>query len=105
MLAARSSPATVNQALAAVTLMYEQVGLRIAVKRVRIPRPGEPDALTRPQEAALRRAAARRGPRDAAIIGVLLNTGARVEECSSSTAHIPGHLPRGIAKSWVSRPR
>jgi integrase len=82
MLAARSSPATVNQALAAVTLMYEQAGVRIAVKRVRIPRPGEPDALTRPQEAALRRAAARRGPRDAAIIAVLLDTGARVEECA-----------------------
>jgi integrase/recombinase XerC len=82
MLAARASPATVNQALAAVTLMYEQAGLRIAVKRVRIPRPGEPDALTRPQEAALRRAAARRGPRDAAIIAVLLDTGARVEECA-----------------------
>jgi integrase len=82
MLAARASPATVNQALAAVTLMYEQAGLRIAVKRVRIPRPGEPDALTRSQEAALRRAAARRGPRDAAIIAVLLDTGARVEECA-----------------------
>jgi integrase len=82
MLAARASPATVNQALAAVTLMYEQAGLRIAVKRVRIPRPGEPDALTRSQEAALRRAAARRGPRDAAIIAVLLDTGARAGECA-----------------------
>ena len=82
MLAARAGPATVNQALAAVTLMYEQAGLRIAVKRVRIPRPGEPDALTRTQEAALRRTAARRGPRDSAIIAVLLDTGARVEECT-----------------------
>lgn len=82
MLTARSSPATVNQALAAVTLMYEQADLRIAVKRVRIPRPGEPDALTRRQEDALRRAAARRGPRDAAIVAVLLDTGARVEECA-----------------------
>ena len=82
MLAARASASTVNQALAAVTLMYAQAGLRISVKRVRIPRPGEPDALTRQQEAALRRAAARRGPRDAAIIAVLLDTGARVEECA-----------------------
>jgi len=82
MLTASSSPSTVNQALAAVTLMYEQAGLRIAVRRVRIPRPGEPDALTRQQEAALRRAAARRGPRDSAIIAVLLDTGARVEECA-----------------------
>ena len=80
MITARSSPSTVNQALAAVTLMYEQAGLRIAVKRVRIPRPGEPDALTRQEEAALRRAAGRRGPRDSAVIAVLLDTGARVEE-------------------------
>ncbi len=62
--------------------MYEQAGLRIAVKRVRIPRPGEPGALTCQEEAALRRSAARRGPRDAAIIEVLLDTGARVEECA-----------------------
>ena len=41
-----------------------------------------PDALTRQQEAALRRAAARRGPRDSAIIAVLLDAGARVEECA-----------------------
>ena len=82
MLAARAGASTVNQALAAVTLMYEQAGLRIDVKRVRIPRPGEPAALTRPEEAALRRAAARRGPRDSAIIAVLLDTGARVEECT-----------------------
>jgi len=33
MLAARASASTVNQALAAVTLMYEQAGLRIAVRR------------------------------------------------------------------------
>jgi hypothetical protein len=62
LLSGRASAATVNQALAAVTLMYEQAGLRISVKRVRVPRPGEPDALTRSQEAALRRATARRGP-------------------------------------------
>ena len=82
MITARSSPSTVNQALAAVTLMYQQAGLRINVKRARIPRPGEPDALTPQQEAALRRAAARRGPRDAAILAVLLDAGARVEECA-----------------------
>jgi integrase len=82
MLSARAGASTVNQALAAVTLMYGQADLRISVKRVRIPRPGEPDALTRQQEAALRRAATRRGPRDSAIIAVLLDTGARVEECA-----------------------
>ncbi len=78
----RASPSKVNQALAAVTLMYEQAGLRITVKRVRVPRPGEPDALTRQEDAAFRRAAARRGPRDAAIIAVLLDAGVRVEECA-----------------------
>lgn len=86
LITARSSPATVNQALSAVTLMYQQAGLRIAVKRARIPRPGEPDALTPQQEGALRRAAARRGPRDAAIIAVLLDAGARVEECARLAA-------------------
>jgi len=78
----RASPSKVNQALAAVTLMYEQTGLRIAVKRARIPRPGEPGALTPEEEGAVRRAARRRGPRDAAIIAVLLDAGARVEECA-----------------------
>ena len=82
MITARSSPSTVNQALAAVTLMYQQAGLRIAVRRARVPRPGEPDALTPQQEGAVRRAAIRRGPRDAAIIAVLLDTGARAEECT-----------------------
>ena len=82
LITAKSSPSKVNQALAAVTLMYQQAGLRIAVKRARIPRPGEPDALTPQQEGAVRRAAARRGPRDAAIIAVLLDAGARVEECA-----------------------
>ncbi len=82
MITARSSPSKVNQALAAVTLMYQQAGIRIAVRRARIPRPGEPDALTPGEEGAVRRAAARRGPRDAAIIAVLLDAGARVEECA-----------------------
>jgi integrase len=82
MITARSSASKVNQALAAVTLMYQQADIRIAVKQARIPRPGEPGALTPQQEGALRRAAARRGPRDTAIIAVLLDTGARVEECA-----------------------
>jgi integrase/recombinase XerC len=62
--------------------MYQQAGLRIAVRRARVPRPGEPDALTPQQEGAVRRAALRRGPRDAAIIAMLLDTGARAEECA-----------------------
>ena len=77
----RAKPATVNQALAAVTLMYEQAGKRIVVKRARVPRPGEPDALTAAEQGAVERAAARRGVRDAAILAVLLYAGARVEEC------------------------
>jgi len=82
LLAAGASPATVNQALAAVTLLYEHgPALRLAVKRARIPKPGAPDALTRAQENAVRRAADRRGPRDSALIAVLLGAGARAEEC------------------------
>jgi integrase len=79
----KASPASVNQALAAVTLLYEHgPQLRIAVKRARVKRPGEPDALTPAEQGAVERAADRRGRRDAAIIAVLLYTGARAEECT-----------------------
>ncbi len=79
----KASPANVNQALAAVTLMYERgARLRIQVKRARVARPGEPDALTPKQQGAVERAASRRGVRDAAIVAVLLYAGARVEECA-----------------------
>jgi hypothetical protein len=48
----KASPATVNQALAAVTLLYEHgPQLRIAIKRARVERPSEPDALTPPSRA------------------------------------------------------
>jgi integrase len=73
----------VNQALAAVTLMYEKgCRIRIKVKRARVGRPGAPKALTSTEEARLRRAAKRRGPRDAAIIALMLGCGARVEEAA-----------------------
>jgi hypothetical protein len=79
----KASPANVNQALAAVTLMYERgARLRIQVKRARVPRPGEPDALAQKQQGAVERAAGRRSTRDAAIIAVLLYAGARAEECA-----------------------
>ena len=79
----KASPTSVNQALAAVTLLYEHgPQLRITVKRARVERPGGPDALTPAQQGAVERAADRRGRRDAAIIAVLLYTGARVEECT-----------------------
>ena len=78
----KASPASINQALAAVTLLYDHAGLRVAVKRARIPRPGEPDALTPAQQGAAERAATRRGARDAAILAVLLYAGAREEECA-----------------------
>ncbi|WP_440072693.1 tyrosine-type recombinase/integrase [Streptosporangium sp. OZ121] len=82
LLAAGASPATVNQALAAVTLLYEHgPSLRLAVKRARVPKPGAPEALSRAQENAVRRAADRRSSRDAALIAVLLSAGARAEEC------------------------
>lgn len=81
LLDAGQSASSVGQALAAVTMLY-QVGLHMTtkVKRPKVPKPGAPQALTRNQEAALRRAADRRGPRDSAIIHLFLETGARVEE-------------------------
>ncbi|MFI7231459.1 tyrosine-type recombinase/integrase [Nonomuraea angiospora] len=78
----KAAPATINQALAAVTLLYAQTGLRIDVKRARLSRPGEPDALTPAEQGAIERASVRRGARDAAITAVLLYTGAREEECA-----------------------
>jgi len=78
-----ASPATVNQALAAITLLYEHgAALRIQIKRARVARPGEPNALNTTQQNRLERTAARRGDRDAAIIAVLLYTGARAAECA-----------------------
>ncbi|PZS32923.1 MAG: hypothetical protein DLM58_08880 [Pseudonocardiales bacterium] len=83
LLRAKASPSTVNQALAAVTLLYEHgAALRIHIKRVRVPRPGEPDALDAKEQNRVERSAARRGERDAAIIAVLLYAGARAEECA-----------------------
>lgn len=78
----KAAPATINQALAAVTLLYAQAGLRIDVKRARVPKPGEPDALTPAEQGAVERASLRRGARDAAILAVLLYSGAREEECA-----------------------
>ena len=79
----RSSPSKTNQALAALTLLYEVGALmRIKIKRARVAKPGEPKALTRNEEGAVRRAADRRGVRDAAIIALLLGCGPRVEECA-----------------------
>lgn len=83
LIAAKASPSTVNQALAAVDLLYEVgAGLRLRIKRARVPRPGEPEALTPKEQGAVERAADRRAIRDAAIITVLLYTGARAEECA-----------------------
>ncbi|MET8149676.1 tyrosine-type recombinase/integrase [Actinoplanes sp. NPDC049668] len=76
----RAKPASVNQGLAAVTLLHELAGIRISVKRVRVPKPGEPDALERVDQGAVERAAARRGVRNDAIIALLLCCGPRVEE-------------------------
>jgi site-specific recombinase XerD len=80
---AKQAPASVNQALAAVSLLYE-VGCRIRpkVKRARVGRQGAPKALTPTEEARLRQVAKRRGTRDAAIIGLMLGCGARVEEAA-----------------------
>jgi site-specific recombinase XerD len=82
LMTSKAAPASINQALAAVTLLYSQAGLRIDVKRATVPKPGEPDALTAAEQGAVERAAARRGARDTAIIAVLLYAGAREEECA-----------------------
>lgn len=87
LLGRRAAPASVGQALAAVELLYAQPhaqgpAIRVAVSRPRVPRPGEPDALDPRQDAAVQRAADRRGARDAAIIALLRYTGARVEEAA-----------------------
>ncbi|MEV0688247.1 hypothetical protein AB0I35_30750 [Nocardia sp. NPDC050378] len=66
--AKKSSPATINQALAAVTLLYQRSPqLHIKVKRVRVPRPGEPDALSVADQGKVERASLRRGARDATM--------------------------------------
>ncbi|MFG1879310.1 tyrosine-type recombinase/integrase [Sphaerisporangium sp. NPDC049003] len=62
--------------------MCAQIGRHIDVKRARVPKPGEPDTLTRTEQGRVERAAARRGVRDRAIVTVLLYIGARVEECA-----------------------
>jgi site-specific recombinase XerD len=83
----RAAPATVNQALAALTLLYRHgAGIRIDVRRARVPKPGGPDALTRAQQGAVLRAAARREHRDHALIALLLHSGARVGECARLVA-------------------
>ena len=82
LITAKAKPSSVNQALAAASLLYEHgTGVRIKVKRVQVPPPGEPDALTKTEQGAVERAAARRGVRDAAIVAVMKFAGARVEEC------------------------
>jgi integrase len=84
LLVAGRSAATVNQALSAVTLLF-QVGanLKIAVKLVTLPPLGRPLAFTKAEAAAIERESIRRGPRDAAIIAILLYVGLRAEECAS----------------------
>ena len=94
----KASPASINQALAAVTLLYDHAGLRVAVKRARVSRPGEPDALTPAQQGAAERAATRRGARDAAILVVLLYAGAREEECARLDAEDIAITARGTIR-------
>ncbi|MEU4675328.1 tyrosine-type recombinase/integrase [Amycolatopsis sp. NPDC023774] len=83
LLATTSGPSAVNQSLDAVTWLYERRwSWRINATRVRRPRRGDPDVLSAVERTALARAARRRGTRDAAIIAVLLDAGARVDECA-----------------------
>jgi site-specific recombinase XerD len=75
---------SISQGMAAVSLLYQvAVGLYVSKgHNTRSQVSGADDALTRAQEAAVRRAADERGSRDAAIVAVLLGTGARVAECA-----------------------
>lgn len=76
----RAAAATINQAMAAVTLMYQLIGLRIRPEQLRVARSDSSHALTKLQCDAVQRVADHRGPRDAALLAVLLNTGPRVAE-------------------------
>lgn len=79
----RATASTVNQALAAVGLLYEHCfGWRVQVKRARVRLAGEPDSLSRAKQGAVERASLRRGVRDGAVVAVMLYTGARVEEAA-----------------------
>lgn len=79
----RHATSTIRVALSAVRVLYQSgAGLQITVKAPRQAKPGEPPALTKAEAGALERAADRSTPRNAAIIAVLLYTGARVEECA-----------------------
>ncbi len=69
-IATKASPSTVNQALAAVDLLYEVgAGLRLKVDRARVPRPRR--ALTRSHGRSRGRSS---GPPTAAMVPVLLYT-------------------------------
>lgn len=77
----RRSAATIAQALAAITLMFDVgCGFRIKVKGAGRAELGEPDALSDAEVGRLRRTAARAGIRETAIIELFLGTGARLEE-------------------------
>ncbi len=78
----KAAAATLNQAMTAVALMYENAAnIKIAVKMARVQR-SKAQALNKAEQGALERASQRSGTRDAAIIAVLLYTGIRVEECT-----------------------
>jgi integrase len=102
------APPTVNQAQAAVKWLFEHgTGIRIQVKGVTVPPPGEPEALTVEEQGQLERAAQRRmawsqyGARDRAVIGVLLYTGARAAECAAlDLEHVTAGERSGAVRLW-----
>ena len=73
-------PASVNLALAAVDHLYRHLGMdRANVRRERLPQTA-PRALSREEQRLLLRAAERAGPRDRALVLVLLFAGLRISE-------------------------
>ena len=73
-------PASVNLALAAVDHLYRHLGMdRANVRRERLPQ-AAPRALARDEQRVLLRAAERAGPRDRALVLLLMFAGLRISE-------------------------
>lgn len=85
----RFAASTVNLSLAAIKLLYQAaMFIDIKVKSPKVPRPGAPKALDRKDEARLRHLVDKlaesgewKDVRNAALIYLLLDTGARIDEC------------------------
>lgn len=78
----RRAPATVGQALVAVSILYQQAQIPVKVTRPRVPLPDDADALDADQLELFLAETERHSARDQAIIYVLLYCGLRRAECA-----------------------